>query len=183
MAVEFAHPIVVGRATERQGGHGERGAPLLLLEGDLHELVAGEAELRPVAPEELLDHGEGEGVVACRHRGVGGKDAPCLHLLERLLKRLSLGDKLAAEFENQERRVPLIHVPDRRLVAELAQGANPPHTEHELLRDAHLLVATVEARREFAILRTVGMDIGVHQQQFDPPNPKLIDFGVDRASR
>ena len=183
MAVEFAHPVVVSGATQRQGGHGEGRSPLLLLEGDLHELVAGEAELRPVAPEELLDHGEREGVVTCRHRRVSGKDALGPYLLECLLKRLPLGYKLAAEFENQEGRVPLIHMPDRRLVAELAQGADAPHTEDELLRDAHLLVATVEARRELAILWAVGVDIRIHQQQLDTPNPKLVDLGVDRASR
>ena len=182
MAVQLAHPVVALGEPQGQGGHRKRWPPLLLLERDVHKLVAGEVQLGPVAPEELLHHRQREGVVAGRHRRVGRKDALLLHVAHGLVEGHALGHQLTAELQHEEGRVALVHVPDIRLVAKAPQGAHTADAQHQLLRDAHLLVAAVEPRRELAILGAIRVDVGVHQEERHAANLELVDLGVDRAA-
>ena len=62
--------------------------------------------------------------------------------------RNELPDLLQAD----ERGVPLVDVPDRRPEPQELQRAQPSDAEHDLLADAHLLVAAVQARRDVPVV-------------------------------
>src|SRR5512132_363336 len=93
-----------------------------------------------------------------------------LDLLDRLSERRALLYQLAGQLKHQEGRVALVHMPDGRVESHLSQRADAANAQHNLLRDAHLLVAAVEPRRQLAILWAIGVDVGIHQEQRDAPN-------------
>ena len=65
----------------------------------------------------------------------------------------------------------LVQVPDGRRWPERAQRADAADAEDDLLLDARLAVAAVQARRERAIPRGVLFEIGVEQVQLDAAQP------------
>src|SRR5699024_11445305 len=60
-------------------------------------------------------------------------------------------------------------------------GANAPDAQHDLLDDAVLLVAAVEAVGDLAGVLVVALDIGVQQQQRHTPDLDLPDRDGDLA--
>ena len=70
---------------------------------------------------------------------------------------------LADALQHDERRVAFVEVPDGRVEPERAQRPHAADAEDDLLLDARLAVAAVEARRELAIPRRVLLEIGVEQ--------------------
>ena len=88
-----------------------------------------------------------EGLVARRHRRVGGEDGGRLHRGERLGQAVARLHPLARALERQERDVALVHVPHGGVDAERAQRAHAADAEHDLLAQPHLAAAHVERRR------------------------------------
>ena len=70
---------------------------------------------------------------------------------------------LAQQLQNQERRVALIHVPDRRRETQRAQRAHAADAQHHLLADAHRLIPAVEPVGDLAILGGILRAVGVEQ--------------------
>ena len=92
------------------------------------------------------------------------------------LEPLALDD-LPRPLEQGERRVPLVQVEHRRLDADHAERPVAADAEQDLLLDARLLVAAVEARREPLVGLGVGVVARVEQQQVaaahrHPPDPQ-----------
>ena len=78
------------------------------------------------------------------------------------------GDELADVLQQHERRVALVDVPDGRTVAEAFQGAQPADAQNDLLQDARLVVSSVEARGDLAVLGAVLRNVRVQEKQRNP---------------
>src|SRR6476646_4510 len=72
-------------------------------------------------------------------------------------------------------------MPDHRVEAKRAYRPYTADTQHDLLRDTHLVVAAIESRREHAVAGCVRLDIGIHQIERDAPHLDTPDLGVDLA--
>ena len=96
--------------------------------------------LRHVVAEVLLDHGDGEDVVAGRHRRVRREAGAGLHRLggRRRSRSFVLFHQHADALEAAERGVPFVHVADGRALADGPQGANAADAEDDLLLDARV---------------------------------------------
>ena len=183
-AMQLAHAVVLRRESERQDGHAEALAPLDLLARELMKRLAVEAELRPEVGEVAVHQVEAEDVVAGGDGGMGGEDGVGGGDLARDLEgNVQPLDQLAAALQAEEGGVAFVHVPDRGVDAERAQGAHAADAKHDLLGDAHLVVAAVEARRERAVGGVVGVDVGVHQVERDAADLDAPDLGIDGAAR
>src|SRR5262249_33435954 len=67
-----------------------------------------------------------------------------------------------------------------------AEGANGTHAadaQHNLLRDAHLVVAAIESCGEGAVSSGVGDHVGIHKVERDTPDLDAPDLGKDLAAR
>ena len=95
----------------------------------------------------------------------------------------SSSHQLAHALELEERGMPFVHVPDRRLQTQRPQHPHPADAQHHLLRDAHLLVAAVQPGRQLPIGGRVLLDVGVHQVERDAAHLDAPHLGVDRAPR
>ena len=85
-----------------------------------------------------------EPLVAGRDRGVDGEHAVAPDVGPGVVERHPGRDVLAGALGEQERRVALVEVPDRRRQAEGADRAHAADAEDELLVEAHLATADVQ---------------------------------------
>ena len=119
----------------------------------------------------MLDEADREAVDARGHRGVGGEDGAGADGRERLLEvEAGVGHELADALEPEEARVALVGVEDlgRRVPGQPAERADRAHAadaDEDLLADAVLRVAAVEAVGDLAQVGVVLLDVGVEQQQ------------------
>jgi len=117
-------------------------------------------------------------IVTCHDRRMRGKDAPLLHPLFRLFKRVAFVETFVQQLQHEERTVPLVGVVHVRFDAERTQHANAADAEDELLPDALVVAALVESARKGTKLLRVGFEVGVEQVEVrlaegNPPGPDL----------
>src|SRR5579875_775233 len=74
-------------------------------------------------------------------------------------------------------------MPDRRRKAQSAQSAHSTNAQYNLLRNAHLAVATVEAGRQLTIGGSIRFDIGIQQIEWNTTDLDAPDLGMDAPSR
>ena len=74
-----------------------------------------------------------------------------------------------------------VEVKDDGVDTHRSQNSHAANTEHDLLLDAHLLVATIEPGGEFPIPRSIHLIVGVHQIETYTPSPDIPDLEVDDA--
>ena len=79
-----------------------------------------------------------------------------------------------------ERRVTLVDVPDGRTVAEAFQGAQPADAQNDLLQDARLVVSSVKARGDLAVLGAVLRNVRVQEKQRNPSHLDQTNQDEDR---
>ena len=140
LAVEPAHPVRAGREADREGGHVE--VAVVRPEGE--GLVGLAAHVADPGLEVLAHELAVEGLVAGGHRGVGGEDRRALHRGERLGQAVPHPHPLAGPLEGEEGHVALVHVPDRGVDAERAQGA---HARRSRARSPGTGASPARARR------------------------------------
>ena len=87
------------------------------------------------------------------------------HLLERVVEAPAALAEVADALQDDERGVAFVEVIDRRVDAHRLEHAHAADAEDDLLLDARLAVAAVEARRQLAIPRRVLLEVGVEQVQ------------------
>ena len=109
---------------------------------------------------------------------MGGEHSAGPHDLDRLGKRQAGVDQLANAFEREEPGMTLVGVEDLRLQPEGAQSADAADAQHDLLAQAVLDVAAVEAVGDRRDLGGVGVDGGVEEVELDPPDVDLPDVEV-----
>src|SRR6185436_13877495 len=139
------------------------------------ELVAVRAERAPRAGQMLLDQMEGERVVSGGHGRVGREDRRLADLLERVLERPAPLDQLADPLQHDEARVALVEMERAGADAERLERADAADAEDDLLLNARLAIAAVEARGELAIPRRVFRQVGVEQVQRDAADEHAPD--------
>jgi hypothetical protein len=128
----------------------------------------------------------GEGVVASRHRGVGGEDVPRRGGRAGHLEAHPPAVHQAAHaLQGQERRVALVHVAHRRLHPDRGQQAHAAHSEQELLADAVPAITAIERVGERAILGEVGVQVGVEEVERHAADvgPPRLQHHLARAAR
>ena len=109
-----------------------------------------------------------EAFVAGRDGGVDGEHAVRAHVVPGLVELPAGGDVLARALGQEERRVALVEMPDRRRQAECPDRAHAADAEHELLVEPHLAAANVQDVRDRPVRVGVLREIGVEQQDRDP---------------
>ena len=133
------------------------------MDAELHEAVAIEPHLVPVVPKVFFHEVKGKGVVAGRDGGVGGESGgPVDDLVGLFIIDAGL-DHFADAFEDQKGGVTFVHVPGGGVDVEATEGTDATDAEDDLLLDAGLLVAAVEAGGELAIPGGVALGVGVHE--------------------
>ncbi len=114
---------------------------------------------------------------------MGREDRSPAELGDRAVEALAVPPHAAAEaLELQEGRVPLVHVPDRRLDAQRLEGARAADAEHELLGEAHLAPRRVENAGDRTVGRVVLRHVGVEQQQRHAPDEGDPDLEMELAA-
>ena len=98
------------------------------------------------------------------------------------LERQPGGDELADALEAEEAGVALVRVEHVGLEAEGAQGAHAADAEHDLLAQAVVLVAAVEAVGDGDAVGGVALDVGVEHVQRDAPDVGAPHVGLDRVA-
>ena len=141
-----------------------------------------DSHLRRDAPQRLGDLGGGIGVVAGRHRRVGGEHGALADGLEGLVHRragaLALG---ARELEAGHGGVALVEVHDARLDAERVQRPHAADAEQRVLAEPHAGVADVQAGGDPAVGEVVLRPVGVEQEQRHAADVDSPHLGHDRA--
>ena len=169
--VELADGIRPRGVAEHEGGHVEGRVRVVgVAATELEQFSRLHVRRAEPLVERARDELAPEDLVAGRHRRVDGEDRVAPHPPKRLAggePRLGR-DELARPFNEQEGRVALVQMPDRRLDAERTEGADPADAEDQLLAEAHLASADVEDVGDRSIRRIVGRDVGVEEQDRRP---------------
>ena len=146
-AVQLRHRVRVGRVAEHEGGHVERRVRVVgVAATELQQL----ARLGPSGREPVVERAGHqlavEHLVAGGDRGVDGEHRIAADAAKGLAGRQAGlgGDELAGALDEQERGVPLVEVPHRRVDAERPQGPHAADAEDELLAQPHLASADVQ---------------------------------------
>ncbi len=148
-----------------------------------HELVERDADLARPPAEVLVDQLAGEAVDAGGHRRVGREDAAGPHGLDGLaVGEARVLHELADALEAEEAGVALVRVEHLRVDAQRAERPHAADAEEDLLAQAVLGVAAVEAVGDAAQLGRVLVDVGVEEVQRDPTDLRLPDAGDERGA-
>ncbi len=111
-----------------------------------------------------------------------GEDGLGANLLEGVFERGAFGHQLARLLHEHERGVALVEVPDGRVDAQLAQGADAADAQDELLVQAHLAAAHVQDVGDGPVALSVLGHVGVEQQQRHAADLDQPHGGVHGAS-
>ena len=176
VAVDAAHAVDETRAARGERRHVEVVA--LGRAAEREQLLAIDAQLLAEAHEVAVHLLRREMVVARGHRRVRREDRVRRHGLERAFQVEALAHQRAHALEHEERRVPLVDVPRGGLDAHRRQRARAAHAEHDLLLDARVAVAAVEAMRGGAVLGAVGLEVGVEEVELHAPDPRVPHLRV-----
>ena len=165
LTVELADAVDEVGGPEGERGHVEKRPAAVVVMAERQERFAIRAERAPGAREVCFDEAEGERVVACRDGRVRRENRRGPDRLERRLERRAVLDQITDALQHDKRRVSFIEVPGRWLNPHRFEGANAANAEDDLLLNARLAIAAVEARRQFAVPRRVLLEIGVEEKQ------------------
>ncbi len=108
-----------------------------------------------------------EAFVAGRHGRVDREHAVALHRPPGVIESLSARDQLASALSEQERRVALVQVPDRRREPESPDCADATDAEDELLVEPHLPATHVQDVGDRLVELGVLGEVGVEQKDRD----------------
>ena len=181
--VELAHPVAVVGETNGEHGHAEGFLVVFRIQPSQGQaFVEGQPEVFRVLPEVLAHQVGREVVVAGRYGRVGREDRVRLdHLLGRLEGEPTPFDQPSHSLQPGESGVPLVHVKNRGFQPESLEGVDPTHTEEDFLPEAHVLVAAVELRRDFTVLRSVLRQVRIEQEEPNATHLHPVDVHPDRA--
>ena len=94
---------------------------------------------------------------------------------------MSALQELVDALEHHEARVPLVEVPHRRIQFQRPQRADAADAQDDLLLDARLAIAAIQARGEFAVPRRVLFEVGVEQINLRVTEPDVPHRDEHRA--
>jgi hypothetical protein len=181
--VQRRHAVVVIGRADREHRHREVGGGVGLPgASEREELGLREAERGAVRLEVALHELRREGVVAGGHGRVCREDVACRARLGGHGEARAVGPHGARDaFEREERRVPLVHVADRRREPDGGERVDAADAEHDLLPDAELLVAAVKGPGDVPVGHLVPFEVRIEQEQGDAPDLHLPELRDDLA--
>ncbi len=183
-AVQSRHPVAPSGQPQPHHRHVEPGlARLVRAAPEGHELVEADPALGGEVREVALHELDREAVDPGRNRRVGGEDAPGAHGLHRLGERQAMAHELPGPLQSEEPGVPLVGVEHLGIQAQRLQGAHTADAEEDLLADAVLGVAAVQAVRHQPAVRGVALHVAVQQVELHPPDVGSPDLGLQRLAR
>ena len=168
--VEMADRVRAVGQPERERGHVELAAIAVHAEAQIEDALDGNAALVEQRPGDAPDEIGVEPLVARRDRRVDGEHAVALDGRERVVERRPGRDVLAGPLGEEERRVALVEVPDRRRQPERPDRPDAADAEHELLVQAHLAAADVQDVGDRPVRVVVLGQVRVEQQDRDAPD-------------
>src|SRR5258708_16678292 len=124
-----------------------------------------------------------KGIVACCYGCMRCEERVSSNDLARLFKGQSIGDQFAAALQVQKGRMALVEMPGGGGDAQGTQRAYPADTEQDLLRDACLLISTIQTCCQFAVTGVIMWDVGVHQVQCNTSHLDLPYPGIHTPAR
>src|SRR5258708_19399402 len=102
-------------------------------------------------------------IVACCYGCMRCEERVSCNDLARLFKGQSIGDQFAAALQVQKGSMALVEMPGGGGDAQGTQRAYPADTEQDLLRDACLLISTIQTCCYFALPAVIIWDFGLPQ--------------------
>src|SRR5579883_2282152 len=180
--MQLAHSVMHACKLECQHCHAVSRTPSMILARNLHKLVAVQPKLSPIGAKVFIDQLIVERVVARGYRSVRGEEGVRFDDLAGLMKAETGCHQFAAAFQTEEGCVPFVYLPRTRRDPERTYRSYSANTQHNFLGDTHLAITTVKAGREFAVSRSVGSHVGIHQVEGDAPHQQLPDFRINAAS-
>ncbi len=181
LAVQLRHAVRPLREPQAHVRHVEQAGVVLRAQRQ-HPLRAHARQQR-LGAEVVLHEVHREPVDARRHRRVRREHRARPHRRVRLVEVQALGGRqLPDPLQPQEPGVPLVGVEHLglRVPGQLAVGAHrpdPADARQDLLPDPVVLVPAVQPVGDPAQVLVVLLDVGVEQQQRDPPHLRLPDLG------
>jgi hypothetical protein len=162
LAVTAAHPVRRAAGPQRELGHAERLAAVVRTRAAQPDgFVELEAHADGQRPQRIGDLGRIVGVVAGRHRRVGGEDGARAGRGERVVERKAARELGARELQRGQRSVAFVEVHDAWLDAHRAQRAHAADAQQRVLGQAQVAPAGVQARgdpaSDLAVLGPVGV--------------------------
>src|SRR6476469_4881812 len=121
----------------------------------------------------------GEHVVAGGDRRMGREDRALTDNFTRLSVGAAALYQFAHTFQRQKRRVAFVRVPDCRRNAQRTKEAHAADAQENLLTEPHLLVATIQSRRQRTVLRSVFRYIGIDQKERNTTHQHFPNDGCD----
>ena len=119
------------------------------------------------------------GVVARGHRGVRGEHGARAGRVQRVLQRRAARQLGAGQLQRGEGGVALVEVHHRRVDAHRPQRAHAAHAEQQVLGEAQVARAGVQARADPACHRAVLRAVGVEQEERHAPDVEAPDLRDD----
>ena len=171
------------RALQGQDGHREVFVVVVRVDpAEAHQGLVRDAEGLPERPQVLLDQlaagnrswPAGTGVCVVKtvivetRRRASPKSIPSVSIRTRIISRPA------------NALCPSLRWRTPGWMFKRPEGPDPADAEQQLLADSNPRVPAVEPGRELAVLRGVGLDVGVEQEQGVPPDRRLPDPGRDR---
>src|SRR5215218_5028802 len=117
------------------------------------------------------------------HRSVRGEYTLRANLVYRLIQRRTRDDQLPQSLDEHESRVALVGMPHARIDAHGPEHPDSADTQNPLLPHPELRPAGVEFVHQAAIVRMVGIEVGVEQVNRYSTHHDLPGPHVDRTSR
>src|SRR4029077_16100423 len=97
------------------------------------------------------------------------------------VERRAVLDQIADPLQHHEAGVPFVEMEDAGIRSERLERTHAADAENDLLLDARLAIAAVEARRELAIPRRVLLEIRVEEIELHTPHPHAPHRDEHRA--
>ena len=155
LAMLHGHAVHKARKAQRDVGH-------------VHHAIVTSADalysLCRLGAQDAVGLLHGEAVVSGWHGSMGGEDAMLTHRIQIAVLRAgkrSAGQRLFQKSERQQSGVPLIHVVNADVVPERIEHPQAAHAKHNLLLQAVVGIAAVQAIGQGTVVRIVALQIGV----------------------
>src|SRR6476659_5156185 len=119
----------------------------------------------PRGAEMILHQMERKGIMTGWNRCMSCEDRSGTYLSQCVSETLAAFHKHAQPFECYERGMPLVQMPQPWLDTQRAQGPHASDAEDHFLLQTSFQVSAVKPRRQFAIPRSVLLNIRIQQKQ------------------
>ena len=183
-AVQGADAVGLHGILEGQDGHLEDVAFAAFKAAHVDQGLPADAHGLDIGLEIGLHAFQRKALVAGIHGRVGREQGAAAHDFAGFFEGQAVFlHQQADALEDEEGRMPLVHVIGGRADVQGAQHAHAAPAQQDLLPQADIAVRFIQAGRDLAVLGRIGRQIGVQQVEPDPPHTHQPDLDVQAAAR